>query len=89
MCNVCVTVSVSPCVSPAGPGGPAAAASGPVGGGELQGRGAAAAGRLRAALSAELRGKARGPGGGAARRGPTQSCGGREPSGRAAQGGQA
>lgn len=62
-----VCVNVSGCVSPAGPGGLAAAACGPAGGGELPGRGAAAAGRLRAAVSAELRGEAGGPGGGAAR----------------------
>lgn len=69
---------------PAGPGGLAAAACGPAGGGELPGRGAPAAGQLRAAVPAELRGEAGGPGGGAARRGPAQSRGGGEPPDRAA-----
>lgn len=57
---------MSMCVHPAGLGGLAAAAFGPAGGGELPGHGGAAAGRLRAAVSAELRGEAGGPGGGAA-----------------------
>ncbi len=65
--DVCVNVSVSPCASLAGPGGLAAAACGPAGGGEFPGRGAAAAGRLRAAVSAELRGEAGGSGGAAVR----------------------
>lgn len=71
-------------LSPAGPGGLAAEARGPAGGGEHPGRRAAAAGRLGAVLPAELRGEAGGPGGGAARRVPTQSCGGGGPPGRAA-----
>ena len=63
----------------AGPGGLAAAAGGPAGRGELSGCRAAAAGELRADVSAELRGEAGGPGGGAACRGPASNCGGREP----------
>lgn len=77
--------SVSACFFRAGPGGAAAAACGPPGAGECPGWGAAAAGRLRAAVSAELRGEAGGPYAGAACRGPSQSCGGREASGRAAR----
>lgn len=68
-----------------GAAGRPAAAPGPAGGGELSGRGAAAAGQLRAAVSAELRDQAGGPHGGAARRGPGQSCAVGEPALGAAQ----
>lgn len=64
--GLCVYVSICPCVSPEGLGGHAAAAFGPSGGGELPGHGGSAAGQLRVAVFAELRGEAGGPGGGAA-----------------------
>lgn len=64
---------------------PEGAAGRPAGGGELSGRRAAAAGRLRAAEPAELRAEAGGPGEGAAHRGPAQGLAVGEPALGAAQ----
>lgn len=83
--NWCVCRWRCVCVSPAGAGGPAAAACGPARAGELPWWGAAATGQHRTAESAELWGETGGPHGGAACWGPVQSCGSREPEHRALQ----